>query len=65
MMALGKRWFGFRRFKKCWRAFATRAKAHRLDQNWQSLASKAQRSDHEAKNANLTCQDVNRCDYKV
>ncbi len=66
MMALGKRsWFGFRRFKKCWRAFATRAKAHSLDQNWQSLAHKAQRSNHWAKNANLTSQDVNHCDYKV
>jgi hypothetical protein len=65
MMALGKRWFGFRRFKKCWRAFATRAKAHRLDQNRQSLAYKAQRSNHWAKNANLTYQDVNHCDYKV
>ncbi len=40
MMAMGKGWFGFRSFKKCWRAFATRAKAHCLDQNWQSLASK-------------------------
>jgi hypothetical protein len=46
MMALGKRWFGFRRFKKCWRAFATRAKAHCLDQNWHSLAYKAQSSNH-------------------
>ncbi len=46
MMALGMRWFGFRRFKKFWRAFATRAKAHRLDQNRQSLAYKAQRSNH-------------------
>ena len=45
MMALGKRWFGFRRFKKPWRAYAIRAKAHRLDQNWQSLAGKAQRSE--------------------
>ncbi len=51
MMALGKGWFGFRSFKKLWRAFATRAKAHCLDQNW--------------KNANLTCQDVNHCNYKV
>ncbi len=36
--------------KKCWRAFSTRAKASRFDQNWQleSLASesKAQRSNH-------------------
>ncbi len=51
-MALGKRWFGFLLFKKCWRTFATRAKAHRLDQNWhldqnwQSLVPKAQRSNH-------------------
>ncbi len=59
MVALGKRWFGFRRFKKYWRAFATRAKAHRLDQNWQSPTYKAQRSNHWAKNANLTCQGVN------
>ncbi len=65
MMALGKRWLGFRRFKKLWRAFATRAKAHRLDQNWQSLPGNAQRSDHWAKNANLTCRDVNHCNYKV
>ena len=43
---IGKRGFGFRRFKKSWRARATRAKARRLDQNWQSLALKAQRSDH-------------------
>ena len=39
-MAAGKRGFGFRRFKKSWRAQATRAKAHRLEQNWQSLATK-------------------------
>ena len=65
MMALGKRWFGFRRFKKCWRAFATRAKAHRLDQNWQSLAHKAQRSNHWAKTANLTYQDANHCNYNL
>ena len=45
-VATGKRWFGFRRFKKSWRACATRAKARRLDQNWQSLAYKAHRSDH-------------------
>jgi hypothetical protein len=32
--------------QKIWRAFAIRAKAHRLDQNQQSLADKAQRSDH-------------------
>ncbi len=64
---LGKRWskFGFRRFKKYWRAFATRAKAHSLDQNWHYLAGRAQRSDHWAKNANLTCRNVNHCDYKV
>ncbi len=31
---------------KCWRAFATRAKAHRYDQNWQSFAHKAQHSNH-------------------
>ena len=37
-VATGKRWFGFRRFKKSWRACATRAKARRLDQNQQSLA---------------------------
>jgi hypothetical protein len=67
MMALGKRWFGFkfRRFKKLWRAFANRAKAHLLDWNWQSLAYKVQRSDHWAKNANLTCWDVNHCDYNL
>jgi hypothetical protein len=58
MMALGKRWFGFRRFKKLWRTIAIRAKAHRVDQNWQSLADKAQRGNHLAKNANLTCQDL-------
>ncbi len=76
-MALGKRWFasGFwlGRFKKCWCAFSTSswalAKAHRLDQNWQSLASKAQHSNHWGKNANLrlTCQGVNHdhCGYKL
>jgi hypothetical protein len=32
--------------QKIWRAFAIRAKAHRLDQNQQSLADKEQRSDH-------------------
>ena len=52
-VATGKRWFGFRRFKKSWRARATRAKARRLDQNSQSLAYKAQRSDHWATTAYL------------
>ncbi len=59
---LGKRWFGFRRFKKHQCSFATGAKAHHLDQNWQSLAGKAQHSDHWANFANLTCQDVNHHD---
>ncbi len=50
----GKRGFGFRRFKKSWRARATsRAKARCLDQNWQSLAFKAHRSDHWATTAYL------------
>ncbi len=31
MMALGKRWFGFQRFKKCWCAFATRAKSTQFE----------------------------------
>ncbi len=44
MMALGKRRFGFRRFKKHWRALAARAKTQ--DQNWQSLAYKEQHSEH-------------------
>ncbi len=66
MMAVGKKWFGFWRFKKCWRVFAwQRTNTRHLDQNWQSLACKAQRSDHWAKNANLTCQGANDCDYKV
>ncbi len=65
MMAVGKSWFGFRRFKKCWRSFASRAKKHLLDQNWQSLACKAQCSDHWAKNENLTYQSANDCNYKV
>ena len=54
IMPAGKRGFGFRRFKKCWRAKATRAKAHRLDWNWLSLAYKAQCSNHWAKTANRT-----------
>jgi hypothetical protein len=37
-MATGRSGFGFRRFKKSWRAHATRAKALRLDLNWQSCA---------------------------
>ncbi len=65
MMAVGKRLFGFQRFKECWCSFATRANAHCLDQNWQALADKVQHSDHWAKNANLKFQNVNHCDYKV
>ncbi len=70
--ALGKRWFGFWRFKKCVGTVTLSSlpleqnlKAHCLDQNRQSLAHKAQRTNHWAKNANLTCWDVNNCDYKV
>jgi hypothetical protein len=44
-MATGKCGFGFRRYKKVWRAYATRAQAHRLELNLQSLACKMQRSD--------------------
>ncbi len=40
MMALGKRWFGFQRFKKLWRALAIRAKAHHLDQSGNLLLVK-------------------------
>ena len=60
-MSTEKRGFGFRRFKKSWRPRATRAKARCLNQNWQSLAYKAQRSDHWAKTANLRYHYVKQC----
>ena len=55
--------FRFRRFKKGWRAFATRAKAHRLDQNRQSPGYIVQRSNHWAKPTtwNLTEKLLKQC----
>ena len=46
VLFVGNGGFRFRRFKKGWRAFATRAKAHRLDQNRQSPGYIVQRSNH-------------------
>ena len=55
--------FRFRRFKKGSRALATRAKAHRLDQNRQSPGCIAQRSNHWAKPTNLTWKLLKQCDF--
>ncbi len=65
VLFVGKCEFRFRRFKKGLRALATKAKAHLLDQNRQSLSYKAQRSNHWAKATNLTYRSVNHCVYKV
>ncbi len=65
VLFVGKCEFRFRRFEQGSRAPATRAKACRLDQNRQSPDCTTQRSNHWAKTTNLTCQDVNHCDYKA
>ncbi len=46
VLFVGNGGFRFRRFKKVWRALATRAKTHCLDQNRQSPGCIAQHSNH-------------------
>ena len=61
VLFVGNGGFWFQRFKKGWRAFATRAKAHRSDQNRQSPYCRAQRSNHWANTKNLTSKLLKQC----
>ena len=63
VLFVGNGGFRFRRFKKGSRALATRAKAHRLDQNRQSPGCKAHRSNHWAKATNLTYKILKQCGF--
>jgi hypothetical protein len=61
----GKRWCGFRRFKKIGAPLPLMQKHTAWIRTGNlSLIKRNARSDHWGKNANLTCQAVNHCDYK-